>query len=78
MIISGQSNLSIAGEHILVSGLIFKDGYTPTDSVISFRTSKTELANHSRITEMVIDNFTNPERFEVDYWIAMYGKHNRF
>ena len=78
VIISGQSNLSIAGEHILVSGLIFKDGYTPTDSVISFRTSKTELANHSRITEMVIDNFTNPERFEVDYWIAMYGKHNRF
>jgi len=78
VILSGQSNLSIAGEHILVSGLVFTGGYTPTDSVISFRTSKTELANHSRVTETVIDNFSNPERFEVDYWIAMYGKHNRF
>ncbi len=78
VIISGQSNLRIAGEYLVVSGLVFKNGYTPTDSVISFRKSKTELANHSRVTAVVIDNFSNPERFETDYWISMYGKHNRF
>jgi poly(beta-D-mannuronate) lyase len=78
VIISGQSNLRIAGEHLVVSGLVFKNGYTPTDSVISFRKGKTELANYSRVTEVVIDNFSNPERFETDYWITMYGKHNRF
>ena len=76
--ISGQSNLRIAGEHLVVSGLVFKNGYSPTDSVISFRKSKNELANHSRVTEMVVDNFNNPERVEVDYYVAMYGKHNRF
>lgn len=76
--ITGQSNLRLAGEYLEVSGLIFKDGYTPTLQVISFRQDKEYLANHSRVTEVVIDNFSNPERFEADYWVAMYGKYNRF
>lgn len=76
--IIGQSNLALAGEHLLVSGLIFRDGYTPSQSVISFRKDKTALANNSRVTQTVIHNFTNPERFEADYWVAIYGKHNRF
>jgi len=48
VIISGQSNLSLAGEHLVVSGLVFKNGYTPTSSVITFRKNKEELANHSQ------------------------------
>lgn len=78
VILSGQSNLKLAGEHLVVSGLVFKNGFSPTDAVISFRTSKQKLANHSRVTETVIDNFSNPERFEADSWVAIYGKHNRF
>ena len=78
VIISGESNLRIAGEHLIVSGLVFKDGYTPTNTVVSFRRSKEKLANHSRITEIVIDHFNNPERHETDFWVMMYGKHNRF
>ncbi|MEP4484208.1 MAG: polysaccharide lyase 6 family protein [Halioglobus sp.] len=78
VVISGQSNLRIAGEHLVVSGLVFRDGYTPTNSVIAFRKNKGELANYSRVTETVIDSFNNPERFEMDYWVAMYGKHNRY
>ncbi len=76
--ITGQSNLSFSGEYIVVSGLVFKDGYTPTSEVISFRTAVDELANHSRVTETVIDNFTNPERWDSDIWVAIYGKNNRF
>ncbi len=76
--ITGQSNLRMAGEYLVVSGLVFKDGYTERDSVISFRKNKKSLANNSRVTEVVIDNFNNPERYENDYWIAMYGKNNRF
>jgi len=78
VIISGQSNLRIAGEHLVVSGLVFKNGYTPTKEVISFRRNKTDLANHTRVTEVVIDHFNNPERFERDFWVMMYGKNNRF
>lgn len=78
VIISGQSNLRIAGEYLVVSGLVFKNGYSTTDAVISFGKNRDELANHSRVTETVIDNFNNPERIEVDYYVAMRGRHNRF
>ena len=78
VIISGQSNLRLAGEHLIVSGLVFKNGYTPTKEVISFQRSKTQLANNTRVTEVVIDHFNNPERFERDFWVMMYGKNNRF
>ena len=78
VIISGESNLAFSGSHIIVSGLVFKDGYTPTSEVISFRTSKEELANNSRVTNTVIDGFSNPERHDSDTWVAMYGKNNQF
>ncbi len=78
VLLSGESNLAISGSHLIVSGLVFKDGFTPTSEVISFRTSKTALANHSRVTNTVIDSYSNPERFSADTWVAMYGKNNRF
>jgi len=78
VIISGSSNLRIAGEHLVVSGLVFRDGYTPTSTVIAFRRTKGQYANHSRVTEVVIDRFNNPERHEKDSWVMMYGKNNRF
>ena len=78
VILSGQSNLRLAGEYLEVSGLVFKDGYTPTSEVISFRRNKDDLANNSRVTEVVIDNYNNPERYEVDFWVMVYGKNNRF
>ena len=78
VIISGQSNLAFSGDYIEVSGLVFKNGHTPTSEVISFRTHKEELANNSRVTNCVIDDFTNPERFDGDTWVAIYGKNNVF
>ena len=78
VIISGESNLGISGEHIVVSGLVFRDGYTPASEVISFRTAKDELANNSRVTNTVIDSFNNPERSSSDTWVGIYGKNNRF
>ena len=78
VIISGESNLSFSGEYIVVSGLVFKDGSTPTGEVISFRTSNDELANNSRVTNTVIDNFSTTDRPMSDLWVAIYGKNNRF
>ena len=78
VILSGQSNLRLAGNYLEVSGLVFRDGYTPTQEVISFRRNKKQLANHSRVTEVVIDNYNQPERQEADFWVMMYGQYNRF
>ena len=77
VILSGKSNLRLAGEYLEVSGLVFKNGYTPSSAVIEFRRNKDELAYHSRVTEVVIDNYNNPDKQESDYWIALYGRHNR-
>ena len=60
VILSGKSSLKLAGKYIVVSGLVFKDGYSPTGEVISYRVDKENLAYHSRVTEVVIDNFNNP------------------
>ncbi|MEO1624705.1 MAG: polysaccharide lyase 6 family protein, partial [Bacteroidota bacterium] len=76
--LEGQSNLRMAGKYLQVEGLVFKNGYTPTKEVISFRRNKEELCNNCRVTECVIDNYNNPERFESDYWVSIYGKNNRF
>ena len=76
--ITGRSNLRMAGEYLVVSGLVFRDGHTPTNTVISFRRTRGDLAYHSRVTETVIDRFNNPERQETDFWVMMYGKNNRF
>ncbi|MBN8429477.1 alginate lyase [Microbulbifer salipaludis] len=78
VVLSGQSNLRLAGEHLVISGLVFKDGYTPSSEVIAFRLNKDHLANHSRVTEIVIEDFSKPERMDSDYWVGVYGKNNRF
>lgn len=78
VILTGQSSLRIGGEHIVVSGLVFKDGYSPRGEVISFRVSKDNLASNSRVTQVVIDGFSKPDRYESDYWVGLYGRQNRF
>ena len=67
VILTGQSNLRLAGQYLVAKGLVFKDGYTPSSSVIEFRRNKNDLAYHSRVTEVVIDDFNNPDKRESDY-----------
>jgi poly(beta-D-mannuronate) lyase len=76
--ITGRSNLRMAGEHLVVSNLVFRDGWSPTGEVLAFRRSLTERANYSRITSVVVDGFSKPDRAESDNWVALYGHHNRF
>ncbi|AKM07803.1 polysaccharide lyase 6 family protein [Pelagerythrobacter marensis] len=76
--LTGQSSLRIGGEHIVVSGLVFRDGYSPRGEVISFRRSKDDVARNARVTQVVIDRFNKPDRFESDYWVGIYGRNNRF
>lgn len=78
VILSGQSNLRLSGQHLIVSGLYFKDGYSPTRSVISFNTGKQRFAYHSRVTQTTIENYNENEKFGSVYWVELNGQHNRF
>ena len=78
VLVTGRSHLRLAGEHLVVSGLVFVDGWAPSGEVIAFRGKAGEPAHNSRVTEVVIERFNNPVRTESDHWVALYGSHNRF
>lgn len=78
VIITGQSNLRMAGQHLVVQNLVFRDGWSPTGEVVSFRRTRADRATNSRVTGVVIDAFNKPNRAESDNWVALYGRHNRF
>jgi len=78
VVLNGQSSLRLGGEHLIVSGLVFRDGYTPRNEVISFRRDSETLAFNSRVTRTVIENYNNPDRTQRDTWVVMYGQNNEF
>ena len=77
VILTGQSNLRIGGAHLVVSGLVFRNGWSPTKELIAFRRDSKTVARNTRLTQIVIDNFTNPDRRAEDIWVAIYGADNR-
>ncbi|MGB5244479.1 MAG: chondroitinase-B domain-containing protein [Lutimonas sp.] len=75
--IEGKSNLKLGGEFLEVKGLYFKNGYTPSNSVIQFKINNDSIANHCRVTNCVIEEFTQPDRDVSDHWIELWGRNNR-
>lgn len=78
VVLSGESNLRMAGRQLVVSNLVFRDGWSPTGEVVSFRRSRDRRAVESRVTAVVIDRFNKPDRGTSDHWVALYGHDNRF
>ncbi|MFD1016795.1 chondroitinase-B domain-containing protein [Winogradskyella rapida] len=74
--IEGASNLQLGGDYLVVEGLHFRNGYTPSRQVIRFKVSDDAVANHSKVTNCVIENFTQPDRDVKDHWIELWGRHN--
>lgn len=75
--IEKQSNLRISGQYLVVKGLVFRNGFSPTSELISFKKDAKNLAYNCRLTEVVIDNFNGPERYSPEAWVVLYGKNNR-
>ncbi|MDV7186435.1 chondroitinase-B domain-containing protein [Lutibacter sp. TH_r2] len=75
--IEGISNLEFEGEYLVVSGLYFRNGHSPTKNVIAFRTSEESVANNCRVTNCVILDFNQLERDQDDLWVQFYGRHNQ-
>ncbi len=74
--IEGKSYLKFAGEYLSVDGLYFRNGYTPTNSVITFRMNEDSLAHHCKVSNSVIENFNQPQRDTKDHWVEFWGRHN--
>lgn len=74
--IEGQSDLSLAGNYLIVDGLYFRNGYTPSNAVIDFRSEDGRIANHSTVRNCVIEGYTQKNRFTADHWVEFWGRHN--
>ncbi len=75
--IEGQSDLKFGGEYLVVDGLYFRNGYTPSDNVIQFITDNKQVANHCRVTNCVIEDYNQPQRDKKDHWVEFSGRHNQ-
>jgi len=75
--IEGESYIKFGGEYLNVSGLYFRNGFTPSSSIIEFRVDENNIANYCRVTNTVIENFTQLDRYTPDHWIEFWGRHNQ-
>lgn len=74
--ITGNSTLNIYGQHVIVSGLWFKNGATSYKSVVQFRKNSKIFANNCRFTNNTISYFENSTNTK-DNWISVWGKNNK-
>ena len=74
--IEGVSNLKIGGTFLVVKGLYFKNGYTPSSTVIDFHIDGKQIANNCTVTDCVIEDFTQLNRVNDDHWVEFWGRHN--
>ncbi|OGS69597.1 MAG: alginate lyase [Flavobacteria bacterium RIFCSPLOWO2_12_FULL_35_11] len=75
--IEGESDLKIGGDYLEVSGLYFKNGHTPSDAIIAFNIDSNKNANNCKVTDCVIEEFTQPDRAKQDHWIEFWGRNNQ-
>ncbi len=76
VIIKGKSDIKLGGEYLVVNGLYFTDGASPTRAVIEFAINQDTVANHSKVTNSVILDYNKPQRNETDLWIQFKGRYN--
>jgi poly(beta-D-mannuronate) lyase len=72
-VLTGNSNLLIEGDWLVVDGLYFTNGYSTEKDVISI----SPKSNHCRLTNSAIVNYNHPDK-KIDYkWVSVWGHNNR-
>ncbi len=74
--IEGVSDLKFGGQYLIVDGLHFRNGYSPSEAVVAFQVNKERIGNHCTFTNSVIEDFNKQERDDSDHWIQFWGRHN--
>ena len=78
--IEGQSYLKFGGEYLVVEGLYFKNGFSPSNAVIDFKIrnkdAADEISNNCKVTNCVIEDFNKPKRDNSDLWVQFWGRNN--
>jgi len=77
VILTGRSKLRMAGEHLVVDGLWFKNGAVSEGSIVEFRGDSKTFALHSRLTNCAITHYNPSDRHKDYKWCSLYGRSNR-
>jgi len=77
VILTGASSLRMAGNWLVVSNLVFKDGHGTGEDLIAFRFDTKRWAENSRLTGLVVDGYGAPTEAKTDHWVSLYGRNNR-
>jgi poly(beta-D-mannuronate) lyase len=75
--LTGASRLRIAGSHLAVEGLTFKQGHITSGDVIAFREDRYSLATNCRLSHCAIIDYNPPTNDPDTKWVALYGFSNR-
>jgi len=75
--LEGTSSLKLGGSYLIVDGLTFRNGFSEK-AVIRYKLNDEKIAYHSKVTNCVIEDYTNPDRDSKNHWVEIYGQHNSF
>ena len=76
VILTGSSNLRICGRNLIVDGLLFRDGSSPSGDVVEFRGPAGE-SDSCRLTNSAIINYSPADSTKDNKWVSLYGTYNR-
>lgn len=77
VVLTGASSLRMAGNWLVVSNLVFRDGHGTDEDLIAFRFDTKRWAENSRLTGIVVDGYGAPTQAKTDHWVSLYGSNNR-
>ncbi len=77
VILQGQSNLRLGGNYLVVDGLYFTQGASPSRAVIQYYIDRNLVANNSRVTNCVIKDYNKSQRNKSDLWVLFKGRNNQ-
>ncbi len=76
VVFTGTTCLQFSGYRIQVDGFRFASGNSTTNAVLAFRSSSSNHAYYSRISNITIDNYNSNDTTENE-WVGFFGTNNR-
>ena len=76
VIFSGKTTFRFSGQHVIVSGLVFRDCYD-VNHVFAMRSKKNEPAHRCRVTNCVFEQPSKIESKHNTKWLSIYGSNHR-
>ncbi len=77
VVVQGASDLKLGGEFLVVDGLLFTNGASPSGTVIQFAISNDKLASNCRVTNCAIIDYNKSQRNRQDLWVLFKGRNNQ-